>query len=101
MYSGTIVIFDASLEKLGFADLARSTTTKEHFSHTDGGVDMLRAAAASEDFGSLALAKDAPLYFAQPGVHQPDGLFDGTVGAALLAKSRVTLDFFDHKMWVS
>jgi hypothetical protein len=101
MYSGSIVLFDASLEKLSFADLAHSTTAKEHFAHTDGGVDMLRAAAKSESFGELTLAKDAPLYFPTPGVHQPDGLFDGTVGVALLKKFRVTLDFFDHKMWIS
>jgi hypothetical protein len=101
MYSGTIVIYDAAVEKLGFAALAHSTTAKDHFPHTDGGVDMLRAAAASQNFGSATLAKDAPLYFPQPGVHQPDGLFDGTVGVALLRKSRVTLDFFDHKMWIN
>jgi hypothetical protein len=100
LYSGSIVIYDASLEKLGLADLAHSTTAKDHFPHTDGGVDMLRASAASQNFGTLTLAKDGPLYFALPGVHQPDGLFDGTVGAALLAKSRVTLDFFDHKIWI-
>lgn len=60
---------------------------------------MLRATAQTESFGGVTLAKNAPLYFPSTGVHQPDGLFDGTVGVALLGKFRVTLDFFDHKMW--
>ena len=39
------------------------------------------------------LLANAPLYFATPKVHAPDGMFDGTVGAALFAGHVVIFDF--------
>jgi hypothetical protein len=101
MYSGSLVIYDASIDKLGFTDVAKSCSVKQHFAHTDGGVDMLQATATTQSFGKQVLLSNGPLYFPLPGVHQPDGLFDGTIGAAALGNSRLTLDLFDHQMWIS
>ena len=57
---------------------------------------MLAASAHSMGFGKQIIAKSPTMYFVGDGknpVHQPDGLFDGTVGNALFAHSVVTLDF--------
>ena len=63
------------------------------FPFTDGGVSMDVSSAKSESFGKDNLATNAPIYFAGPKVHLPDGLFDATVGIALLNKRTVTFDF--------
>lgn len=40
---------------------------------------------------------NAPLYFATPKVHAPDGMFDGTVGAGLFAGHVLTFDFHANR----
>jgi hypothetical protein len=76
----------------------------KYFPYTDGGVNMNEATAGSVAFGSYVLARrPARVYFSAAGrnpVHQPDGLFEATVGNALFAHSVVTLDFHSMKVYV-
>jgi len=93
MYTGTMVIYDAALAKLGL----HKQGTPKLFDFTDGGVEMLASTARSLGFDSHRLLGDKPaVYFAGHGknpVHQPDGLFEATVGNPIFAHSVVTLDF--------
>jgi hypothetical protein len=89
-YTGSLLIYDASLDKMGLAGLSKAATKSDRFAFTDGGVDMRRSQAKSVTFGGHPLTTDRPLYFATPGVHQPDALFDGTVGLALMHDHVVT-----------
>ena len=95
-YTGTMLIYDDAVAKLG---LDKGGTPK-YFPDTDGGVNMLASTAASLGFDKSVLDDKKPtLYFVGEGknpVHQPDGLFEATVGNALFAHSVVTLDF--HSM---
>ncbi len=99
MFTGTLLVFPTSVEKLGLTTEAQSKET-QYFAFTDEGVDMFRAAANELGFGPKTLATKVPLYFAGPKVHLPDGLFDGTVGADLLTPHKVTFDFHDNKFWL-
>jgi hypothetical protein len=100
MFTGTLLIYPTSVDKLGLSTEAKSEASK-YFAFTDGGVDMFQSNAHQVGFGPKTLLTQAPLYFAGPKVHLPDGLFDGTVGAALLASHKVTFDFHDTKFWLS
>jgi hypothetical protein len=95
-YTGSLLVYDDAVGKLG---LSKSGTPK-YFPDTDGGVNMLAATATSLGFEYTVLdGKKPTLYFVGEGknpVHQPDGLFEATVGNALFAHSVVTLDF--HSM---
>lgn len=95
MYSGTLLVYTASIEKLQLADAERTTKSRD-FPLTDGGVKMKEAPAEKEGFRGLTLSGPAPLvYFPTPDVHEPDGLFDATVGLELFYKAAVTLNFHD------
>jgi len=95
MYSGTLLVYTASIEKLQLADAAKTTKSRD-FPFTDGGVKMKEAPAEKEGFRALTLSGPAPLvYFPTPDVHEPDGLFDATVGLELFYKAAVTLNFHD------
>jgi hypothetical protein len=95
MYSGTMLVYTASIEKLQLAEAAK-TTKSRNFPFTDGGVQMKEAPAEKEGFRGLTLSGPAPLvYFPTPDVHEPDGLFDATVGLELFYKAAVTLNFHD------
>jgi hypothetical protein len=99
LFSGTLLVYPTSVEKLGLQTEAQSQ--KMHFfPYTDDGVDMMEASAKTESFGGHTLANDAPLYFAGPEVHLPDGMFDATVGHALFLNTVLTLDFHDMKVWM-
>ena len=100
LFSGTMLVYPTSVDKLGLADQAK-TTTKQFFKYTDGGVEMIEAHSKAEAFGQRVLAADAPVYFVTPTVHLPDGLFDATVGHALLQRSILSLDFHDMQMWLA
>lgn len=100
LFTGTMLIYPPSVEKLGLGDAAQ-TTTKQFFRYTDEGVEMLEAHSKTEAFGEHVLVRGASLYFATPGVHLPDGLFDATVGHALFQDSVLTLDFHDMKLWIA
>jgi hypothetical protein len=93
MFTGTMLIYGASIDKLGLTEAAKTEKT-EHFAFTDGGVEMKVASAGKESFHGLALGVSSPVvYFPTPDVHEPDGLFDGTVGLGLFYGTVLTMDF--------
>jgi hypothetical protein len=93
MYTGSLLIYTASIGRLGLESLAKAPATR-FFPFTDGGVNMKVAAARSESFhGNRIAAAEPEVYFPTPGVHEPDGLFDATVGTAFFRGSILTLDF--------
>lgn len=99
MYSGTLLVYTTSIEKLKLVEAAKTTKSRD-FPFTDGGVKMKEAPAEMEGFRGLTLSGPAPLvYFPTPDVHEPDGLFDATVGLELFYKAALTLNF--HDMTVS
>jgi hypothetical protein len=97
LFTGTMLIYPTSIEKLGLGDAAASQR-KQFFKFTDDGVEMIEGTAKTETFRDNVLAENAPLYFATPAVHLPDGMFDGTVGHALFKSSTLWLDFHGMKM---
>jgi hypothetical protein len=100
MYTGSLLIYTASLDKLGLAAAAKAAGT-EFFAFTDGGVSMRVATAESESFHGISVAGPGRrLYFPTPGVHEPDGLFDATVGLGLLRDCVLTLNFHDQTISV-
>jgi hypothetical protein len=100
LYSGTMLIYSTSVEKLGLSE-QQNTAKKRLFPFTDGGVEMIEGTALAEGFGTKELKRDVPVYFATPKVHQPDGMFDGTVGHELFAGHVLTLDFHAHRFWMA
>jgi hypothetical protein len=98
LYSGTMLIYPTSVEKLGLTQEAKTTKTRM-FKYTDGGVDMGEAPSAEEGFAGRVLAK-GPVYFATPAVHVPDGMFDGTVGQELFEESVLVMDFKGMRVWM-
>jgi hypothetical protein len=99
MYAGTLLVYTASIEKLQLEGAAKTTKSRD-FPFTDGGVQMKEATADNETFHDLALGPRIPLvYFPTPDVHEPDGLFDATVGLDLFYGAIVTLNF--HAMAIS
>lgn len=99
LYSGSLLVYTASIDKLGLSEAAKTNDIKL-FPYTDGGVKMKFAPAQDEAFHGLPLAAShAVVYFPTPGVHEPDSLFDATVGIALFRDTILTLDF--HNLTVS
>jgi hypothetical protein len=99
MYSGTLLVYSASIEKLRLGEAAKTDKSRD-FPFTDGGVKMKEAPAENESFHGVVLSGPAPLvYFPTPDVHEPDGLFDATVGLELFYRASVTFNF--HDMTVS
>jgi len=90
MFAGSMVVYPDAVEALGLT-AATKTKEREHFPFTDGGVDMLKS-TAPQAFAGKSLG-DQPVYFATPGMHIPDGLFEATVGMKILAGRVVTFDF--------
>ncbi|HWZ62640.1 MAG TPA: hypothetical protein VNX02_06435 [Steroidobacteraceae bacterium] len=95
-YTGTLLVYTDAIGALGL-QRAASQGRARYFPYTDGGVDMNEATTDSVAFGAYVLSpQPAIVYFPGNGgnpVHQPDGLFEATVGNALFAHSVVTLDF--------
>jgi hypothetical protein len=101
MYTGSLLVYTASIEKLSLSGAAKTTDVKL-FPLTDGGVNMKVAEAQQEGFGGVTLAKDgAKVYFPTETVHEPDGLFDATVGLELFRDAVLTLDFHDMTIAVA
>jgi Aspartyl protease len=95
MYSGTLLVYTASIEKLQLVGAAKTTKSRD-FPFTDGGAKMKEAPAEKESFRGLTLSGPAPLvYFPTPDVLEPDGFFDATAGLELFYKAAVTLNFRD------
>jgi hypothetical protein len=97
MFTGSLLVYTSALEKTGLSAQAK-TSQERMFAFTDGGVKMKQSPADSEMFHKLTFGEPT-VYFPTPGVHEPDGLFDATVGLELFRDSVVTLDF--HNMNVS
>lgn len=93
VFTGTLLIYDSALATLGLTKEGAA----ELFKYTDGGVNLLAGRSDSVGFGKRGLVGGArTLYYVGEGknpVHQPDGMFEATVGNALFAHSVVTLDF--------
>lgn len=100
LYTGTMLIYPTSVDKLGLTAVQHSTRLRE-FPFTDGGVKMIEAGDVSAGFGRQTLTRHTALYFATPEVHTPDGMFDGTVGQELFAGHVLNFDFFAHHFWIS
>ena len=99
-YSGSLLVYSTSIEKSGLANEAAAAKDVRDFPFTDGGVKMKFAPARDESFNGVSLGGDSPtVYFPTPGVHEPDALFDATVGIALFRDTILTLDF--HNLTVS
>jgi hypothetical protein len=95
MYTGSMLVYTASIDKLSLNG-ANSTTETRMFPLTDGGAAMRVADAQEEGFEGITLAKEgAKVYFPTEAVHEPDGLFDATVGLELFRDAVLTLDFHD------
>jgi hypothetical protein len=95
MYTGSMLVYTASIDKLSLTGAA-STTDTRMFPLTDGGADMRVADAQQEGFQDLVLTKEgAKVYFPTEAVHEPDSLFDATVGLELFRDAILTLDFHD------
>jgi hypothetical protein len=95
MYTGSMLIYTASIDRLSLNG-ANSTTDTRMFPLTDGGAAMRVADASEEGFQDITLAKEgAKVYFPTEAVHEPDGLFDATVGLELFRNTVLTLDFHD------
>ncbi|HEX4480838.1 MAG TPA: hypothetical protein VH082_08530 [Rudaea sp.] len=92
-FTGTLLVYDAALSQLGFVKSGHPS----FFPDTDGGVTMLASRAKHLSFSGSDLGGKTPtIYFVGDGknpVHQPDGLFEATVGNALFAHSALTFDF--------
>jgi hypothetical protein len=93
VFTGTMLIYDSALDTLGL----KKEGAAELFKYTDGGVNLLAGRADSIGFAKRGIVGGAhTLYFVGEGtnpVHQPDGMFEATVGNALFANAVVTLDF--------
>jgi len=103
-YTGTLVVYTTAIDRLGLGKAAGEGRSRpKFFPYTDGGVNMNEATTESVAFGSQLLApRPVLVYFpAESGnpVHEPDSLFEATVGNALFVHSVVTLDF--HSMRIS
>jgi hypothetical protein len=100
-YTGTVLLYDQAIAQLGLKDTPGAGPPK-FFPNTDGGVNMQEVAVDSIGFGGQLLSvHPATVYFPAPGknlVHQPDGLFEATVGNALFAHSVVVLDLQSMKI---
>jgi hypothetical protein len=95
MFTGSMLIYNASVEKLSLKGAAQSKDVR-FFPLTDGGVNMKEAEAQKEGFGDLTLSGEkARVYFPTENVHEPDGLFDATVGMELFSGVVMTLNFHD------
>ncbi len=91
MFTGAVLVYGASIGKLGLERDAAAPA--EIFPFTDGGVKMQDGPRLALAYGGAPMASNAQVLFPMPGVHEPDGLFDGTIGLAALRDHVVTLDF--------
>jgi hypothetical protein len=92
MYTGTMLVYPDPVSKVGLVPQS-SSGTLERFAFTDGGVDMIRGNASTQEFKQYQLGTNLPVYFGTPQVHVPDALFDGTVGLGVLKLGTASLDF--------
>lgn len=99
MFSGTVLIYPASIEKLGLKKAAKSKQ-KQVFPYTQNGIELIAGEAASEGFQDVTLSHGAPVYFPTKQEAFSNMQFDATAGWGLLKLGRVTFDFKGNKMWM-
>jgi hypothetical protein len=99
LWSGTMLLYDDGPAKLGLEARTQSAPSIKFrsFPFTDGGVKMLELPSQSQGFKGSTLNRNAPYYTPTPGVHQPDGLFDGTAGNELFEHHVLRIDFLSHQ----
>lgn len=101
MYAGSLLVYSHAIERLRLTEAAKTNKSRE-FPFTDGGVQMKEAPAQEEAFHGLTLSGSAPVvYFPTAEVHEPDGLFDATVGIDLFHEATLTLNFRDMTILVA
>jgi hypothetical protein len=96
MFTGSMLIYSSAIAKTGLSTQAKTSQVRT-FAYTDGGVQMKQAPADSEMFHNVYFGQGT-VYFPTPGVHEPDGLFEATVGLELFTNSVLTLDFHSMKL---
>jgi len=99
LFTGTMLVYPASLEKLGLKKQAKAKH-KEFFPFTQGGLKLSRFDGATESFRDLPLMQNAPIYFITADDHPPNVSFDATVGSGLLGQAIVSFDFKGMHMWI-
>lgn len=99
LFTGTMLVYPASVEKLGLKKEAKAKH-KESFPFTQDGLKLARAEAATESYGSIQLLENAPIYFLTPDEPAPPVPFDAKVGSRLLSQGIVTFDFKGMRMWM-
>lgn len=96
MFTGSMLVYSPAIQKTGLSGAAKTPQLRT-FAFTDGGVQMKQAPINSEMFHNVAFGQSM-VYFPTPGVHEPDGFFEATVGLELFHDSVLTLDFHDMKV---
>jgi hypothetical protein len=97
LYTGSLLIYNDAIRGLGLEAASSRSSEIRDFPYTDGGVNMKEAYAQKEKFAGTELGGIPPtVYFPTPGVHEPDGLFDATIGLELMRDSVVSLDFHNQ-----
>jgi hypothetical protein len=100
LFTGTMLIYPAAVEKLGLKELSK-TKRKEEFPFFQNGAKLAEAEGVMEGFHNDTLLPGAPVYFwSAKEVAAPDVSFDATVGTALMSRGLVTFDFKANHIWV-
>ncbi len=99
LFTGTMLIYPESVQKLGLKKLAKGKH-KEFFPFTQGGVKLAQADGAAESFQSMELGLDLPLYFFTSDDHPNAVGFDATVGSGLLSRATAVFDFKGMHFWL-
>ena len=92
LFTGTILIYPASVEKLGLKKESKAKP-KEVFLHFQGGVKLARSDAGSVNFQNTPLLQDGPLYFGTKDANLSESSFDATIGMGILSRAIATFDF--------
>jgi Aspartyl protease len=102
LWSGTMLIYDGAAVRLGLSQAIVMSLPKERsFPFTDGGVQMIETRSDTQGFEGTVLNRNAPFYLPTKAVHQPDGLFDGTVGNELFDHHVLRIDFASHQFSIT
>ncbi len=99
LFTGTMLVYPASVEKLGLKKESKSKH-KEIFPYTQGGLTLVRSDGATESFRDVLLTQNGPLYFGTSDDHFPTLHFDATAGWGLLSHAVVTFDFTGMHLWM-
>lgn len=99
LFTGTLLVYPTAIEKLGLKREAK-TKHKEVFLMRQSERKLVRTDSANENFGSIPLLQQAPMYFLPTDEPPPAVQFDAKVGLGLLSLAPVTFDFKAMHMWM-